>query len=280
MTEQAAARSAVADHYAHSRLVVAIRDGLALLGKSESTVTGADLAPVDEFHIGGRAATADVAQKLGLTANDRVLDVGCGLGGAARQVASESGCRVSGIDLTSDYVEAGNVLSGWLDLSDRVHLQQGDALALPFADGAFTAAYMLHVGMNIADKGALFVGIARVLQPGARFAVYDVMRTGDGEFSYPLPWASTAATNAIATPAQYRQALTAAGFEILGERERRDLAVAYFARQREQMTAAGGPPPLGVHTLMGERRPELVRNMTESIMAGRIAPVEIVARKT
>lgn len=280
MTAEAGARSAVADHYAHSRLVAAIRDGLATLGKTEDTVTSQDLAPVDEFHIGGRAATSDVAQKLSLVANDRVLDVGCGLGGAARQIAGEYGCHVTGIDLTSDYVEAGNVLSGWLKLGDRVHLQQGNALALPFADGAFTAAYMLHVGMNIADKRTLFAGVARVLRAGAGFAVYDVMRTGDGDFSYPLPWASTATTNAIATPAQYCEALAAAGFKIVSERERRDVAIVYFARQREQMASSGGPPPLGVHTLMGERRPELVRNMTEAITAGRIAPVEIFARKT
>jgi ubiquinone/menaquinone biosynthesis C-methylase UbiE len=280
MTFDGVARSIVSDHYAHSRLVAAIRDGLAKLGKTESTVTGEDLAPVDEFHIGGRAATSDVAQQLSLSANDRVLDVGCGLGGAARQIAGEYGCHVSGIDLTPDYVEAGNVLSGWLKLGQRVHLQQGNALALPFADDAFDAAYMLHVGMNITDKRTLFAGVARVLRAGARFAVYDVMRTGDGDLSYPLPWAGTAATNAIATPAQYYEALAAAGLEIVSERERRDVAIAYFARQREQMAVAGGPPPLGVHTLMGERRPELVRNMTEAITAGRIAPVEILARKT
>jgi len=273
----AAVRSNVADHYARGDLVTAIRDGLARLGKSESTVTAEDLAPVDEFHIGGRAATEELVRQLALTASDRVLDIGCGLGGPARQIAAHYGCHVSGIDLTRDYVEAGNVLSGWLRLDGRVSLQHGDALALPFADGSFTAAYMLHVGMNIADKGALFAGAARVLRAGARFAIFDVMRTGDGALSYPLPWASTAETNAIVSPRHYRDALAAAGFEIVSERERRDVALAYFARQRAQVAAA--PAALGVHTLMGARRPEMVRNMSESIAAGRIAPVEMIARK-
>jgi hypothetical protein len=136
---------------------------------------------------------------------------------------------------------------------------------------------MLHVGMNIADKNGLFAGVARVLRAGAHFGVFDVMRTGNGEVAYPLPWASTADTNAIAPPELYRDALSATGFEVLSERERRDVALDYFARQRAQ--AAAGPAPLGVHTLMGERRPELVRKMSESIAAGRIAPVEIIARK-
>ncbi|MCT2579689.1 MULTISPECIES: methyltransferase domain-containing protein [unclassified Mesorhizobium] len=209
---EAAPRSQVADHYARGSLVADIRDGLAAMGKTESMVTAEVLSPVDEFHIGGRAATAELAAQLALTAGDRLLDIGCGLGGPARQIAAHYGCQVTGIDLTRDYVEAGNVLSGWLHLKERVSLQQGDALALPFADASFTAAYMLHVGMNIADKSALFSEVARVLRAGARVGVYDVMRTGAGELSYPLPWASTAETNAIAAPGQYRDTLSAAGF--------------------------------------------------------------------
>jgi SAM-dependent methyltransferase len=269
--------SHVADHYGRSNLVAAIRDGLTLLGKTETTVTAEDLAPVDEFHIGGRAATEDIARQLTLAASDRVLDIGCGLGGPARQIAARYGCHVSGIDLTQDYVEASNVLSGWLQLDGRVSLQYGDALALPFTDGWFTAAYMLHVGMNIADKRALFAEAARVLRAGGRFAIFDVMQIGDGELCYPLPWASTADANAIGSPGQYRDLLSSVGFEVVSERDRRDVALDYFARQRVQ--AADRPAALGVHTLMGARRPEMVRNMSESISAGRISPVEVIARK-
>ncbi|OHV68965.1 hypothetical protein LCM4577_23065 [Mesorhizobium sp. LCM 4577] len=274
---EAAPRSQIAEHYARGTLIADIRDGLAALGKTESTVTAEDLSPVDEFHIGGRAATGELAGQLALTTGDRVLDIGCGLGGPARQIAERYGCQVTGIDLTRDYVEAGAVLSSWLHLEDRVWLQQGDALALPFADGSFAAAYMLHVGMNIADKTALFSEAARVLRAGARFGVFDVMRTGAGELSHPLPWASAADANAIATPEQYRDALSAAGFEVLSERERRDVALDHFARQRAQ--AATGQPVLGIQTLMGARRPQMVRNMVESISAGQIAPVEIIARR-
>lgn len=103
------------------------------------------------------------------------------------------------------------------------------------------------------------------------------MRTGPGELSYPLPWASTADTNAIAAPEQYRDTLSAAGFEILSERQRRDAALEYFARQRAQV--AMGRAVLGVQTLMGARRPQMVRNMSESISAGLIGPVEIIARR-
>jgi ubiquinone/menaquinone biosynthesis C-methylase UbiE len=269
--------SQVADHYARGDLVAAIREGLARIGKNETTVTAEDLAPVDEFHIGGRKATGELARKLALRPGDRVLDIGCGLGGPARQIAVNYACHVTGIDLTRDYVDAGNVLSRWLHLDEFVWLQQGNALALPFADASFAAAYMLHVGMNVSDKLALFAEAARVLRPGALFAVFDVMRTDDGALAYPLPWASTPETNAIATPAQYQDALSAAGFEIISERNRREVALDYFARQRAQ--AATTSPALGVQTLMGTRRPQMVRNMSESISAGGIAPVELIARR-
>ncbi|AZO09582.1 hypothetical protein EJ074_11075 [Mesorhizobium sp. M3A.F.Ca.ET.080.04.2.1] len=98
----------------------------------------------------------------------------------------------------------------------------------------------------------------------------------------PISWkqisgASTADANAIAAPEQYRDALSAAGFEILSERQRRDVALDYFARQRAQ--AATGRTVLGVQTLMGARRPQMVPNMSESIAAGLIAPVEMIARR-
>lgn len=279
MTENAATSSRVAGHYARDGLIAAIRDGLARMGKSERTITAEDLAPVDEFHIGGRASTEALAQQLALSSADRVLDIGCGLGGPARFVAGRYGCHVTGVDLTRDYVEAGNVLCGWLALGARVALHHGDALSLPFAEATFTAGTMLHVGMNIADKATLFAEAARVLQPGARFGLFDVMRTADGELPYPLPWATSADANAIAQPADYRGALTSAGFEILSVRDRRDFALDYFKQQSTRLSAQGGPGPLGLHTLMGERRPDQVRNMSASIASGRIAPFEIIARR-
>jgi ubiquinone/menaquinone biosynthesis C-methylase UbiE len=278
MIAQSETHSAVADHYARGGLIEAIRAGLVGIGKSERTVTADDLAPVDEFHIGGREATGELAGQLALVAGDRVLDIGCGLGGPARFIAGRYGCHVTGVDLTRDYVEAGNVLCGWLGLSDRVELRQGDALSLPFQDTRFDAAYMIHVGMNIGDKRALFDEAARVLRKGAHFGVFDVMRMADGELPHPLPWATTAISNAIAQPSQYRAALRSAGFEITSERDRGAFALEYFERQRVQ--AAVPSAPLGLQTLMGARRPEQVRNMLTCIRGALVAPVEIVAERT
>jgi ubiquinone/menaquinone biosynthesis C-methylase UbiE len=186
---------------------------------------------------------------------------------------------VSGIDLTQEYVETAGVLCRWVGLENSVSLHQGNALAMPFADGAFDRAYMLHVGMNIDDKTSLCSEVSRVLRSNALFGIYDVMRMGDGELTYPVPWATTAAANAVAKPAQYREALQAAGLSVIAERNRRDFALAFFDQLRARNAAAGGPPPLGLHILMGKHTPDKVQNMIRNISSGRIAPVELIARK-
>jgi cyclopropane fatty-acyl-phospholipid synthase-like methyltransferase len=270
---------AVSAHYTHGTLLAALEAALAKIGKTPETVTVDDLAPADEFHTGGRQASEAFLDQLGLSKTDHLLDVGCGLGGTSRFAASRYGARVTGIDLTGEFVETGKALCRWVGLADRVALHQGSALAMPFESEAFDGGYMMHVGMNIADKAGLFREVHRVLRPGAVFGVYDVMRFKDGALSFPVPWAETAATSAVAPPAAYRRALEDAGFAIEGERNRRDYALAFFEEMTARAKAAGGPPPLGIHVLMGPSTPGKIGNVIENIASGRVAPVEIIARK-
>jgi SAM-dependent methyltransferase len=269
----------VAAHYASDGLITAIRDGLGKLGKTPATVTVDDLAPVDEFHIGGRQASEAFLDQLTLTPSQRVLDIGCGLGGTARFATERYGCSVTGIDLTGAFVDTGKVLCDWVGLGDRVSLQQGSALDMPFESDAFDAAYMLHVGMNIADKRQLCADVYRVLRPGACFGIYDLMRTGAGELRYPVPWASVPETSALAAPDEYQEALESAGFTLTAERDRRDVALEFFANLRARTMGAGGPAPLGLHILMGDTTPLKIANMVAGISSGTLAPVELVTRK-
>jgi ubiquinone/menaquinone biosynthesis C-methylase UbiE len=269
----------VSHHYTRGNLVAAIRGGVEALGKTINSITIDDLAPVDEYHIGGRQASADFLGQLDLTPEKQVLDIGCGLGGAARFVASRYGCQVTGLDLTPEFIETAKVLCGWVGLDSRIFLHLGSALAMPFADRVFDCAYMLHVGMNIVDKAKLCSEVSRVLRPSSLFGIYDVMRIGDGELAYPVHWAPTAAASAVATPAQYREALEKAGFVIIAERNRRDFALAQYDQLRAKLAASGSPPPLGIHVLVGRSTPDCLQNMIENISTGRIAPVELIARK-
>ena len=139
------------------------------------------------------------AERLQIGADTRLIDIGCGAGGPARAVAARYGCRVTGIDLTDDFIKTGGRLSEACGLQGSVFLHHGSALDMPFDDSAFDRAMMLHVGMNIADKAAL-MQTARVLEPGGLFCVYDMMRVRQGTLTFPLPWASDASVRSAAGP--------------------------------------------------------------------------------
>jgi len=268
---------AVARHYAHGSLEETILAALAAAGKDVNHLTPRDLAPVDEFHVGGRPATVAFAEQLEVRPGMRLLDIGCGLGGAARYFANEHGCQVSGIDLSLEYVNVANALAARVGLDERVSCEQGSALALPFEPGGFDAACMLHVGMNIEDKAKLFAEVRRVLRPAGRFGIYDVMRLAAGDLSYPVPWASGPESSFVADAASYRRLLEAAGFEVLKERDRRDFALEVFAQMRAR-GAAAGPGPLGLHIVMGASAGQKVKNMIGDISSGLIAPTEMICR--
>jgi ubiquinone/menaquinone biosynthesis C-methylase UbiE len=268
----------IAQHYARRGLEETILAALAASGKDPDRLSADDLAPVDEFHIGGREATAALAAALPLAPGLQLLDVGSGIGGASRYFAAAHGVRVVGIDLTAEYVQVAEGLARRVGLGERVSYRQGSALALPFAAASFNGAYMLHVGMNIAGKATLFGEVRRVLKPDGFFAIYDVMRTDDGTMRFPVPWASSAETSFLASPAEYRRLLEGAGFEIRHERSRRDFALEFFARMRERIAASGGPPPLGLHLLMGAETPQKIGNLVDNLERGLVAPVELIAR--
>ena len=135
-------------------------------GLDRTTLRPADLAPVDEFHIRGRAASLEIVEALDLTADSHVLDLGSGLGGPARTLAELTGCTVTGVDLTPEFCEVATALSEWTGLSDRTRFQVGDATATGLPDAAVDAALTVHVAMNIADKPALYAEAFRVLRPG------------------------------------------------------------------------------------------------------------------
>ncbi len=269
----------VSEHYTHGELLGAIKSAITKLGKTIESVSIDDLAPVDEFHVGGRLATDNLLDQLNFSEPDHILDVGCGLGGASRYIANKYNNRVTGIDLTREYIEVGKDLSAWVGLGKQVSLYQGSALAMPFEDAAFDGAIMLHVGMNIDDKARLFAEVYRVLRRSASFGVYDIMQINNGELAYPVPWAAENSTSKLATPDHYKQALVHAGFKVAAHNTRRDFALEFFQRMRVKTAANGRPPPIGLHILMQESTAVKISNMVENITANLIAPVEIIAQK-
>lgn len=271
-----AVEHAVARHYGSGGLMERITAGFAALGIQPTRPD--EMPPFDEFHIGGSAATEALLAQVAVAPGMEVLDIGSGIGGTARYVVRRSGATVTGIDLTEEFVETARTLSAMVGLGEATRFEVASALDMPFGDDRFDVALLIHVGMNIADKERLFAEIRRVLKPGGAVAVYEVMRTGEGELAYPVPWAMDADTSFLATPEAYRAAARSAGFAVTGERNRHAYALEFFAEVTERMKDAGGPPPLGPHLVMGETTGEKIASMITNLEAGRIAPVEMILR--
>jgi len=267
----------VASHYTHGSLLQAIFDALKTMSKDIDRLSASDLSAADEFHLGWRAATTMLAKDLGLARGMHVLDVGSGIGGPARFFAETHGCRVTGIDLTEEFVRVAAELTRRCGLGDLVSFRQASALDLPFAAGAFDAATLIHVGMNIADKAGLFENVRRVLKPGALFCAYEVMRAGDGDLPFPMPWAQSIETSFVETPETYRRLLNAAGFTVEREENRREF-VLELAREMREKVAAHGAPPLSLHVLMGPAWRERLANVMATLDRGTIAPIQMIAR--
>src|SRR6266404_7222526 len=195
----------IAAHYAQGTLEQRILRALREAGKDPDRLDPDDLAPVDEFHHGGRAATAAFAPRLNLHAGMLLLDIGSGIGGPARYFARHSGCRVTGIDLTEEFVAVARSLTHRLGMQSQIAFEQGSALDMPFPSASFDVATLLHVGMNIADKARLFAEVRRVLKPGGTFGIYDQMREADGELTFPVPWATAPHSSFVETPAIYKR---------------------------------------------------------------------------
>lgn len=254
----------VSSHYGAGNVLQLLLGMVAASGGNPDSFSPSDLRGADQLHIGGPAATTRVATRAGIRAGSRVLELGSGMGGVSRHLASDFGASVHGIDLTPEFVQTARTITERTGLSGQVTFSQGSILALPFEDGSFDAAIMVHVGMNIQDKDTAFAEAARVLRPGSVFAVYDVMLVGGDLETYPLPWAATPDTSFPQPPLAYSDALAQAGF--LVDHEAKPLAEG--VEFLERAAASGGPAGVDAAAFS---------NLLAAFRAGVLAPVEIYA---
>lgn len=265
----------VASHYGLPGLEQAIFGGIAAAGIDLDALTPESLAPVDEFHTAGRLTTKKALELMPLEGGMHVLDAGCGIGGTARCLAKEHDCRVTGLDLTAEYVDLACKLTEKMALSATCSFRQGSVLDMPFEDNAFDAAVSFHVAMNIVDRAAFYRELARVLRPGGTVCFFDVMKGPTPGMRYPVPWAETESTSFLKSTNETRELLRAQGFTIVVENNLRDFSMEYF---RKIFSNADGPPPLGLHLLTGPNAPEKFENYAKALNEHQIEPVVMVAK--
>jgi ubiquinone/menaquinone biosynthesis C-methylase UbiE len=268
----------VNEQYGIGEIWQKIETGLKLAGKDINSLTVDDLAPIDEFHTRGRAATREVAEMANLKASDLVLDVGCGLGGTARYLAEHYKCHVKGIDLTEDYISAGTKLTALANLGDRVELHYGSALDLPYEDEQFDIVWTQHVQMNIADKQRFYSEIARVLKPGGCFMFHDVFRSSGETPLYPVPWAEDESMSAMVTEAEARATIESMQLKVDQWIGKGQESVNFFERVLTRIEAKG-LPPLGIHLLLGDNAEDKFRNYARNLSENRLSVVVGVAHK-
>ncbi len=267
------------EHYSRGGLAEKILDGLRAAGKDPEKLSLDDLAPIDEFHSRGREATLELAGLARLMPETRVLDLGCGLGGPARRLAKTFACRVTGLDLTPEYVEVANLLAERTGLKGRVAFLQGDACETAFEDASFDVVWSQHAAMNIADKEKLYAEAARVLKPGGRLVLYDILAGDGGTPHFPVPWARDPGHSHLCTPPALRALLSGAGFEISHDKERSGEGLAWFTAAGARF-AQKGLPPLGLHLLLGEEDfLRMIENLRRNFAEGRVRLFEMIAMK-
>ena len=258
-------------YWSRPHLDAALLEAVAAAGLDLGTATPDALAPLDQFHSGGKEATRTLADQAGVAAGMRVLDVGGGLGGPARMLAVEYGARVTVLDLTADYLRAGALLTARMGLAEQVHFCHGQALALPFADGSFDLVWTQNSGMQLADKGRLYRGCWRVLRAGGRLAQLEPVAGPVQPPHFPLMWASAPSQSHVLTAAVLRATMTATGFSVRS----------WNSSVRFPEPPAGAVPTVLTiqHLIMGERLPAIREASARNTAEDRIHSMLVVCER-
>ncbi len=251
----------IENHYLKEYLYEDIINRLIEQGICLNHVKRSDIAGADEFHVRGAAVSKELANSIDIK-GAIVLDVGCGLGGPCRMLADEYNCQATGIDLSNEYVRTATELSKLVKLDDKTNFVQGDATSLPFDDSTFDVVWTQHVQMNIPDKKKFYSEIFRVLKVGGHFLYYDIFKKGNGEVSYPMPWASNANLSFLFKVEEMDNYLKELGLNKEQSTDQSRAGIDFFDALVTKLKKYG-PPKMGLNVLMGETtKPKLMNLLT------------------
>lgn len=277
MSKQSTDLDAVGQHYGSGQLENRVLQALQNAGIDTQSVSWADLAPLDQFHVRGLAATKEMAEALDPRAGATVLDIGCGLGGAARFLTANYGCRVTAIDLNKPFLDIARLLTEMTALDVTYAVM--DALNLTFEDNSFDYVWTQHMVMNIRERTGFYANVHRVLKPGGRFGMYDVTAGDKGPLAFPVPWARTPDISFLLTQRDTRQALRHAGFGEVSWVDKTASGIEWFDEQQAARTTRGTQTSLGLHLVMGPEFLTMADNLGRNLKEGRAGLIQVIVEK-
>ena len=273
----------VAEHW--TRMAVTFEGAVESLrskGINPDMAAAENLHALDMMHMGGLAATDSLSEIAKLVPGKKVLDVGSGVGGPARRMASKYGPAVWGVELSERLYQTAIQLTALVGLEVSVQFKQGSALALPFENGAFDVVVMQHVAMQIAQKERLFTELARVLNSEGCLAMHEIFAGNGGPPQYPLMWATEPAMSSLESLEDCSQRLSRLGFEV-GEfvdlsAEGRIFHEKNVVAWQAALAQQEGAPGLSVEAT--EDRLKQARSMELNLRQDRVRVGMLAARKT
>ncbi len=260
--------SFIEKQYSHPELFEAILERLKEQGVDLSNVSRRDIAGVDEFHVRGAEISMELAKEINLN-NSRVLDVGCGIGGPGRMLADEFNSKVTGIDISHEFIRTAQKLSELVGLRNKTEFIQGDALDLPFDNESFDVVWTQHVQMNINDKTRFYSEIKRVLTDKGILIYYDIFKKDKEDVDYPVPWADYPSVSFLNTITVMDKILKDLGFTKMQTTDQTYKAIQFLKSLFEKIKK-DGPPKLGLNVLMGDSTKVKLGNILKGLEENKI----------
>jgi ubiquinone/menaquinone biosynthesis C-methylase UbiE len=269
----------VEDHYTQGNLFEQIITEIERTGVSRNSITLKDLAPFDQFHIGGIEVSRQLAKAAGLENNWKVLDVGCGIGGPCRMMAAEFDCMVTGIDLTTEYISTAIKLNDLPGLQMHCNFIRANALELPFENNSFDTVWTQHAQMNIPGKEKFYSEISRVLKKSGVFIYHDIFSIDKKNIYYPVPWADDASQSFLFTLTELRKILEQNHLLLKKNQDYSSQGISFFKSLLEKIGQPGKNQP-GLAVIMGSSFPDKIRNMYKNLSEKKVTVASGICEKT
>jgi sarcosine/dimethylglycine N-methyltransferase len=273
----------VTEHYGRADLTEPILAALRAAGKDVEALSAEDIAPFTHLTSRPQVATVELGRLAGLQPGMQVLDLGSGLGGPARTLATEFGCQVTGMDLTETFVRTAQMLTARVGLADQVTFRCANALEMPFDDACFDVVWHEQFAMHIPDKERLYREVRRVLRPDGRLALREFFAGPVQPLHFPVPWTTDGAISFLEPATDVRQLLERLGFVQLAWE---DLTGGDLERRREASAAGPGAAPAArsggalFQQARGDDWPLIQGNLGRNYAEGRLQIVQAVFRRS